>query len=634
MKTNIQKMVAKTLAWALLVNALMPVTVLSETKSCGLRPGCAQPEEKCNDIFFKTVDYIIVGGGTAGLTCAWGLTNDKKTSVLVLESGLDLTADPAVLSPSFAAFVSPLTNDPKYAYTYATNPATSTQVIYSDGHLLGGGSAHNGLQCVRGTPDVYNEWAVLSGNPDWSYANLLPLFLNQEHYKPDGTIANPAQRGLSGRLYMSQQTPLTDPFSAAVAAGLGVPQIADYNDHFAIPMPPFYANTVGVSANQQFATDFCPTQTCGVRSYSGNSYLKGITTEQGANPPVLPIVDAHNNGINGRKLFVRTSTTVSRILFNGTRAIGVELIINKGPCTKTLRTFAKQGVILSAGSIHTPALLQLSGIGRASDLVPLGINVILENDNVGYNLQNQYGVGVLMRNVCTFDTPPCTTPPLFELNTAWHDLGVGDGVRRVQADYLTGAFLPAGIAATLGLTVDQAQLTLNDIFFFNFILDPLSLGSVVIRSTDPLTAPYINLNMFTDTAGVGGTSQDLADAVTIFKLAKQIAAAQPGGTFEDVLYPPMDHYPFPLGTAPAGDDSFLEQDALHNPIISFHACGTCRMSLTPDTGVVNGRLKVHGLDNVYIADNSIMPKSTTGNTGYPAFFIGLRLAKFLGANLP
>lgn len=636
MKTNIQKKVARTLAWALLFNAILPVTLLGETKSCGLRPNCSRVDDQCGDVFFKTVDYIIVGGGTAGLTCAWGLTNDNKTSVLVLESGLDLIADPVVLSPNFAAFASPLTNDPKYAYTYATDPSTSTQVIYSEGHLLGGGSAHNYLQAVRGTPDVYNEWAVISGNPDWSYANLLPLFLNQEHYKPDGTIADPTQRGLSGRLYISQQTPLTDPFSAAVADGLGVDQIEDYNDHFSIPLPPFYANTVGVSANQQWATDFCPTQTCGVRSFSGNSYLKGITAEQGATPPVLPIVDAHNNGINGRKLFVRTSTTVSRILFNGTRAIGVELIINKGTCTKTLRTFARKGVILSAGAIHTPALLQLSGIGRASDLVPLGINVILENDNVGYNLQNQYGVTTVIRNICSTDTPPCATPPLFEASTAWHDLGIGDSVRRAQADFLSAAFFPAGIAATLGLTLDETTLTFNDMVLLNFILDPKSLGSVVIRSTDPLTAPYINLNMFTDTAGIGGTSQDLADAVTIFKLAKEIAEAQTGGTVEDVLYPPMDHYPFPLGTANpvTVGDRLLEQDAIHNPFITQHACGTCRMSLSPDTGVVDGRLRVHGLDNVYIADASIMPKSTTGNTGYPCFFIGLRLAKFLGANLP
>ncbi len=635
MKINIQKKVANTLAWALLFNAIMPVTLLGDIKSYSQIHGCSQQEEKCSDIFFKTVDYIIVGGGTAGLTCAWGLTNDKTTSVLVLESGLDLTADPAVLDSAVFDFTAPLTFNPKYAFTYATNPLPSAQQIYSTGHLLGGSSANNRLQAVRGTPDIYNEWAVISDNPDWSYASLLPLFISQEHYNPDGTIVDLTQRGVAGRLYISQQTPLTDPFSAAVAAGLGIPLIADYNDHFAMPMPPFYANTVGVSANQQWATDFCPTQTCGVRSFSANSYLKGITAAQGANPPVLPIVDAHNNGINGRQLFVRTSTTVSRILFNGKRAIGVELIINKGTCTKTLRTFARQGVIVSAGSIHTPALLQLSGIGRASDLVPLGINVILENDNVGYNLQNQYGVPVIINNVCSADTPPCAPPFLFELNTAFHDLGVGDGVRRAQIDYFSAAAaFPTSVAAALGLTVDQSAFTFNDIVLLNNISDPQSLGSVVICSTNPLTAPYINLNMFTDTAGIGGTSQDLADAVTIFKLTKQIAVAQPGGTLEDVLYPPMDHYPFPLGTAPAGDDSFLEQDAIHNPIITFHACGTCRMSPTSATGVVDGKLKVHELDSLYIADNSIMPKSTTGNTAYPAYFIGLRLAKFLGANLP
>ncbi len=632
MKLNIQKMIAKTLILGMLVNAFLPTALLAEEQKSCLKP-CKPKPKPCKNKFFKTVDYIIVGGGTAGLTCAWALTNDNKTSVLVLESGLDLTSDPEVLAPGAFTYSVDLTNDPKYAYTYATNPVPSPQEVYSDGHTLGGSSAHNGLQAVRGTPDIYNEWAVF--NPIWSYANLLPLFINQEHYNPDGTIADPTQRGLSGRLYISQQTPLTDPFSAALAAGLGVPQIADYNDHYAIGTPPFYANTVGVSANQQFSTEFCPTQTCGVRSFSGNSYLKGITAAQGATPPVLPIVDAHNNGIGGRKLYVRTSVEVIRILFDGTRAIGVELIVNEGNSTKTLRTFAREGIILSAGSIRTPALLQLSGIGKPSDLAPLGINVILANDNVGYNLQNQYGPPVLVRNVCTTDMPPCATPPLFELNTAFHDLGVGDGVRRAQIDYFSGVFaFPSSIAATLGLTVDESQLTLNDIGLGNILVDTKSRGSVVIRSTNPLTDPYVNLNMYTDTAGVGGTSQDLADAVTIFKLAKQVAIAQPGGTYADVIYPPMDHYPAPYGTAPAGDNSFLEQDALHNIFIAYHACGTCRMSLTAATGVVDGSLKVHGLDNLYIADNSVQPQSTTGNTAYPAFFIGLNMAKILGATLP
>ncbi len=630
MKLKLQKLIAKTLMLGLLINAFLPMALLAEDNKSCLSHLCNPKPEKCKNKFFKTVDYIIVGAGTAGLPCAWALTNDNTTSVLVLEAGEDLTSDPLVLSPNVFAFFDPVTYNPKYAGIHVTTNNTQ-RVIYSRGAMIGGSSAHNYLQAMRGTPDIYNEWAALTGNPAWSYANLLPLFISQEHYIPNGNIPDTTQRGLDGRLYISQQDPLTGAFTAAVAEAFNVPiapapgnnYTYDYNDHFLVS-PGVYANQVGVYPNQQFTTEYCAANTCGTRSFSGNSYLTGITTAEGANPAVLPIVDANLNGINGRKLYVRTSTTVSRILFEGTKAIGVEIIVNKGKKQKVMRSKARKGVILSAGSVMNPAILQRSGIGKASDLIPLGIDVLIDNPNVGYNGQNQYGVDNLILKKSFLN--PLSIP------TCWNDIGVGDGVRRCLVNLITGALVPSIVLGVLGLNPGEVFADYVDIL--SFLLAPKSRSSVVIQSTDPLTPPYVDLNMFSDTDGPGGTSQDLADCVALFKLGQDVATAQNGGVLDPaaIIYPVNAHYPAPWGPAP--DDSLLENDAKLNPHFSDHLCSTCQMAPTAATGVVDGNLKVFGTDHLYIADDSIQPIITKGSTAYPAYFIGLQLAKFLGAILP
>lgn len=647
MKKNIKKNVSLLLLSGLLINSLSPISLLARDYCTKPKP-TPKPENSCE--FFKKVDYIVVGGGTAGLPCAWALTNDKETSVLVLEGGLDLTNDPIVLSPNLFAVVDTITYDPKYAATDVTTARTQ-RYIYVRGNSLGGSSTNNYYQSMRGTPEIYDEWAVITGNPEWSYKKLLKLFKSQEHYNPNGNIPNPQQRGLDGRLYISQADPLADEVTQAVARGFNVPWVSngDYNDNYFDPMTNMAANQVGVYPNQLWLTDYCSTNTCGVRSFAGNSYLKGITEEQGATPAVKPIVDADNNGIHGRKLYVRTNTVVSRILFKGTKAVGVELIVSDGDNSKTMIARAKKGVILAAGAVMTPAILQRSGIGGAADLAPLGIDVLVDNPNVGYNAENQYGCDVVFRKTTPLN-PALITP-------CWNDLGQGDGVRRCLTNIAPGAILPSIVASVIGVT--GGNLFANYVNLVNFLLVTKSRGSVVLRSADPFTPPYVNLNMFSDATGTNPynlsgplplngnvNSQDLADAITLFILGLRSALEQPNATLDDLIYPPISHYPqdvleaavggpLPAGTgAPAGNYSFLATDALLQPRVSNHFASTCRMAATADTGVVDGKLRVFGTKHLYVADLSITPVLTTGSTSYPAYFIGLQLAKFLGANLP
>lgn len=567
-----------------------------------------------SDLYSPDVDYIIVGGGTAGLSAAWALTNDLSTNVLVVEAGENLNNDPLVLDPTVLS-AEALTFDPKYAEVNVT----TSHAIYSEGKLLGGGSAHSGLQAVRSTPDIYNNWAVLSGDSRWSYANMLNLFKSQETYNPNGTVPDPAQRGTTGNLHITQQAPLSaNAFAIAMGVGLGVPQISDYNDHFLIA-PGVYANTIGIAANQDWIT--APPGS--VRSFSGNSYLTGISSVG-----IPSIVDSNLNGIGGRKLAVRVKSSVSRVIFSNTTAIGVEIIVTEGTSNKVQLAFATKGVILSAGSFHSPAILQRSGVGKSSDLTPLGINVIIDSPNVGYNMINHYGPQALMQLLVA---PP---PPL-KLNMAFTDLSLGgympaDGSRRIQTDFLFpgGALFPSDIISTLNIGATP------NVFVSGWMLRPQSRGSVKIVSTSPETRPKIDLGDFTDDLSPTpwlNVGSDAYVAVSYLKTIQNIAVAQGGGP-ANVLFPPNSHYPAPWGPAP--DDSKLYDAARKVTSDTYHCVGTCRMGTNISNGVVDGGLKVFGAEKLYIADDSIQPEITTGNTAYPAFFIGLQLAKFLGAVLP
>jgi choline dehydrogenase len=540
-------------------------------------------------------DYIIVGGGTAGCALAAKLsdpdprTGKFKNSVLVIEAGANLTKDPNVLNNNLFA-AGALTFDPKYSKVYSVYSTDTIPAVYTDGRMLGGSSAHNGLQAYRGSPDVYNQWAQITGDDRWSYNQLLKHdMLKMEHYTPNGTPLNPAQRGTNGPLFITQEPPLdNDPFMIAFSEGTNTPFVPDLND-------PTYGD-IGVGANQNWVTPpyLGPNS---IRSFSANSYLTGIPSEG-----IPAIINQKGFGLDGRKLRVVFNATVNRILFNKHNvAKKVEFILNDDTET-VLRIKPRKEVILCAGTIVDAVILQRSGVGDPKLLKSLGIPVVFDNPNVGANMQNHYGpTGVISGS----------TIPLPRIGNAFMDLSpfMPAGVRRYQALIINSpAFLPAGIRTALGITSGVTVAAVD--------VTPKSLGTVKIVSRDPFIEPRIDLNVYSD-GPVNEPGTDAYEAVSFYKLLQNIADA----AGETVLFPPPADYV-------AGDEALLN-DAFNTLLIAYHDSGTCRMALSPETGVIDGKLRVFGVKKVRVASCASAPVIETGNTAYQAYVIGLEAARII-----
>lgn len=379
------------------------------------------------------------------------------------------------------------------------------------------------------------------------------------------------QRGDRGETSIIQLTPPvdTDPFLQNIGTigptAVGLPR--DFNDPS--------EGTVGISAPQRFSTPF-PNR---VRSFSSRDYLQ-------------PVVDSGGNGLSGRKLRIQSRAFVSRVLFNGTQAIGVEYF-NEGTPGKLIQTFADH-VILAAGALSSPAILERSGIGDPAILEPLGIKVLVDNPNVGSHLQNHYSITARMTG------GPQPVPSA----TGFTDLRgqggyVADGIRRMQMNIST-------IAGNLNQ-------------FNGVIANPKSRGSVHIVSTNPTVLPQVDHGAYTD----GPHTQFESDAnivVNYLRYVKQLAD-QNGRTM--VAPPPADF---------ASDDA-LFAFASATPGFLSHQVGTTRMAGSIADGVVDGRLHVFGVQKLLVADIGIEPLSPDGNTAYSAFVIGLEAARILGADI-
>lgn len=520
-------------------------------------------------------DYIIVGDGTAGAVLADQLSDNHRNRVLVLEWGVNRTEDPLVLSPNvFNPDAWKLTYDPTYA---ATNDVPvlfdgfqPQFFIYSDGRMWGGSSAHNGLFAVRGTPNLYDSWETVTGQSIWNYGNLLPFMKQMERYTPDGTVPNVNQRGLFGPLSITQSPPVnSDPFATATSTGTNAPFISDYND-------PSLGN-IGISAHQQFITAGLGSH----RSFSANAYQT-----------VGAVVSPEGSGLNGRKLKVKSNALVSRVLIKHKKAVGVEYWSGGDP-SSVRKVYARKKVILCAGTIHSSAILERSGIGDQGKLRALGIDVVVHNPNVGEHLLNHYGVGGAIlgsTSAAPFLTGFINASPYMP----------NDNIRRLQ---LIGVNVPSAGIVSLSAV----------------LMDPKSRGSTHIVSKNPTINPMVDLNMFSD----GPVTQVGSDAyvlVSFYKILETIAASY--GSV--VVAPPAAAY--------ATDNTLLTYAKTLNTaslIITYHLVGSARMASSMADGVVDGKLNVFGVKNLMVADCSIEPYIQDGNTAYGAFVIGLIAADIL-----
>jgi choline dehydrogenase len=567
-------------------------------------------------------DYVIVGNGTAGAALARYLTDDMVTSVVVIESGANYITGGTPADRAPVAVGAPLGDlslplDTKYSFFRPMRTGLAQSGFFgfgdSEGRMWGGGSAHNNMLTVRSSADVYDKWATDSGNAQWTYDNLLSLMKFMENYIPNGTVADPAQRGSGGPLTISQDQPIAGGGSdagiallaAAIATASNAPLETDYN---------VKTNPASTAAMQWFST-------APGTSFNGNRVSAGAFLP-------LSVVSAAGHGVGARKLTIISDANALNLLTTGGPSpdcVGVKYFKNSNQ-DSTLFAIASKKTIVCAGAVATPAILQRSGIGDPALLTPLGIPVVVNNPNVGANLKNHYG--------CSGVIPigEGTPPGLFQgiianidlSGTIAHPTGqANDGVRRYQLLVFPGNafFLQPAVLVALG------QLATPAIAFVGALLIPRAVGKVEIASADPLVDPRINVDCYEDVIA----PTDLDRGVQALKVIANISLAYSGAM---PIWPPAAHYPVSWPGGAALNDSALVQDLEQIPFQSYHLVGSCRMAINAAAGVVDANLDVFGISRLACCDNSVIPQITTGNTSYPAYLLGLKKAQLEGALIP
>ena len=514
-------------------------------------------------------DYIVIGTGPAGAVIAKTLTDDKKTSVLALEAGENKDRDKPIRNSTFAP---ELEEEffPQYFWQGEGVPQEELDgrvFEWTTGRLSGGGSSINGEQYVRPTSFVFEQWEALLGS-DWSPERAISRFKRMEKY--NGETDNPDVHGFHGRIDIRQApqnpTSMANKLVLAIERATGFPEILDYNTP-ETPLGPFTRWQLFQKPN-------------GERESSSTAFLSS------------DIVTPGGRGMNGRKLSVFYKSTALRILFENKRAVGAEFL-KEGKC---VRAYARKKVIVSAG-INSAQLLMLSGIGPKKQLKSSGIPVVANNPNVGLQLRNH------TLNFAVFTTNPADKPlPDDDPN----------------ALYTGGAFLPDPTPGSnpdiravqlVGIGSDDS-LTIAIIY-----LKPKSRGSIKIQSNDPLQIVLADEAFLQNTGDMEAVKQIYR--VYIKKIAEQLRAIDP---MYRLVSPTIDII---------NDDDKLESFIKENFGHNHHQQSSLRMAPLAKGGVVNRRGEVHGVKNLIVADDSLIPFTVDGNTAAPAYLIGLTIAQQL-----
>ena len=530
-------------------------------------------------------DYIIVGAGTAGCVLANRLSAEPNTSVLLLEAG---GKDDYFWIDVPVGYLYTIGN-PRTDWCYATEPdpgLNGRSIGYARGKVLGGSSSINAMIYMRGQKSDYDHWASL-GLRGWSWDDVLPVFKRSEDYEHGADDLH----GAGGELRVEERRVSWEILDAwrDAAAECGIPKIAEFNrgDNF---------------GNAYFQMN----QRRGVRWSATKAFLR----------PVL-----------GRpNLQVRTGALVERVQIETRdgvrRATGVAVRF-AGAGVEELR--ARREVLLAAGAIGSPQILQLSGVGPAGVLRPHGLEVMHDLPGVGANLHDHlqvrsvykvrntvtlnrrartwFGKAAMALEYAAFRTGPLTMPPSqlgafaksddsqAHANIEWH-------VQPLSLDKF-GAPLHTFDAVTPSVCN----------------LQPTSRGHVRLKSADPAAHPGITLNYL-------ATEEDRQVAVAGLRFTRRIMAARALARFA-----PLEWKPGPDLTTEAE----LRRAAGDLGTTIFHPVGTCRMG-NDALAVVDDRLRVHGVAGLRVIDASIMPRITSGNTNAPTVMIAEQGAEFIRRN--
>ena len=514
-------------------------------------------------------DYVVVGAGSAGCVLADRLSEDGARVVL-LEAGPS-DWHPMIHVPAGALHLraNPLVNWNYYAE--AEEGTGNRPLHWPRGRVLGGTSSINGMLYVRGNPADYDGWAQM-GCRGWSYADVLPYFKKSERY----VSGESEYRGKAGPLLVEDYRtilPLTHRFVEA-AREAGFPLTRDYNG----------AQQEGVGYSQM-------TRRGRLRGSTARTFLAEARRRQ--------------------NLRVETKAVATRLLFDGRRCTGVAFRQNGSD----RRVAAEREVIVSGGTVNSPHLLQISGIGPARHLQSIGVEVVHELPGVGANLSDHFAVRVthrvkdevsvnqlargvrLAREVARFAATG-RGALTFGVTTAMVFCRSREGLASpdLQLLFTPGSYDPEGIGRLErepGMTIVVCAVR------------PDSRGTIMARSADPLQPPAIRPNYLS-------AASDEQVILSGTRYARRIFAASPLARHSAAETMP--------GSDMNADDALV--DFMHRAGMNLHhPVGTCRMGEDP-TAVVDSRLRVRGLSGLRVVDASVMPTVTTGNTNAPTIMIG------------
>lgn len=526
-------------------------------------------------------DYIVVGGGSAGCVLASRLSEDLKTHVLLLEAG---PPDRSIWIHLPIGYGKTMWSD-TYNWRFNTDSVSTMNgrpIYWPSGKTLGGSSSINGLIYIRGQRQDYDHWAAL-GNDGWGYDDVLPYFIRSE-----GNQRGASQyHGGNGPLKVSDIGAKHELIEAFIggAQQIGVPRTDDFN-----------------GARQDGAGYYQLTTWKGWRCSTANAYLDPARSRP--------------------NLQIETGAFAAEVMTAGKRAIGVRY--RQGGVMKNAH--CKAEVLLAAGSLQSPQLLQLSGIGPRALLEQYGIAVVVDAPGVGANLQDHLQIRLGFE--CT--RPITTNDQLnswfgrIKLGLQWVlfrsgalAVGINQGgcfMRALPAEAKTPdiQFHVATLSADMaggkvhpysGFTMSVCQLR------------PESRGHIRIRSRDPFEAPEMQPNYL-------NTELDRRTAVAAVKAARAIAASASMRPY--VL---REIKPGPTATS----DADLLEFCRNNGATIFHYTGTCRMGSDP-LAVVDARLRVHGVAGLRVVDCSVMPTLVSGNTNAPTIMLAEKAAEMIRAD--
>ena len=526
----------------------------------------------------KTFDYVIVGAGSAGSALASRLSEDGKHSVIVLEFG---GSDRSIFIQMPAALSIPL-NMKAYNWGYWSEPEpelNNRRISCPRGKALGGSSSINGLVYVRGHALDFDRWEA-EGARGWAYAKVLPYFRRAESFRG----RHSEYRGTDGPLVTTPGRRRNPLFDAFIEAGrqAGYPVSADLN-----------------GAEGEGFGGFDMTVKDGVRCSAANAYLR-------------PAMKRPN-------LAVETHARVTKVLFEGRRAVGVAY--EQGGVAQSVR--AAREVILAGGAINSPQLLKLSGVGPAAELEALGIPVVHDLKGVGENLQDhlEYYFQVASKQPITlYRHTGLIGRGLIGLQ--WLLSGTGLGASN---QFEAGAFIRsrAGIEhpdiqyhfLPLAVTYDGNTLASEHGFQVHVgSLRSRSRGHIRLASPDPREAPRIVFNYMSD-------ADDWLEMRASLRLTREI--------FAQAAFSPYAGREMQPGAACQSDaeiDAFLREKLESG----YHPCGACKMGSPGDPmAVVDAETRVIGLDGLRVVDSSIMPSITSGNLNAPTIMIGEKAADMI-----